>query len=67
MTQKEKIEQLEKEIFILKDEITKMRQNREHFNKITDTEITLTDTLNDDDMYVIKIMSGNLFIEKVGE
>lgn len=67
MTQKEKIEQLEKEISILKDEITKMRQNREHFNKITDTEITLTDTLNDDDMYVIKIMSGNLFIEKVGE
>ena len=67
MTQKEKIEQLEKEISILKDEITKMRQNREHFNKITDTEITLTDTLNDDDMYVVKIMSGNLFIEKVGE
>ena len=38
-----------------------------NINTITDTEIILTDSLNDDDKYVIKIMSGNIFVEKVGE
>lgn len=30
-------------------------------------QIVLTDSLNDDDKYVIKIMSGNLVIEKAGD
>ena len=30
-------------------------------------QIVLTDSLNDDDKYVIKIMSGHLVIEKVGD
>ena len=30
-------------------------------------QIVLTDSLNDDDKYIIKIMSGNLVIEKAGD
>ena len=72
MTKKEKIELLEEEVNKLKSEISAMKQHREnkkkeHINTITDTEIILTDSLNDDDRYVIKIMSGNIFVEKVGE
>ena len=31
------------------------------------SQIVLTDSLNDDDKYIIKIMSGNLIVEKVGD
>ena len=72
MTQKERIEQLEKEVQELRNEMNLMRQLREQRRKerlarITDTEITLTDSLNDEDKYAIKIMSGHIITEKVGE
>ena len=35
--------------------------------KNNEYQIVLTDTLNDNDKYIIKIMSGNLVIEKVGD
>lgn len=72
MTQKEKIEQLENRVQELENELARIKQRREErrqerLKKVTDTEITLTDMLNDDDRYTIRIYSGNLIVEKVGE
>lgn len=72
MTQKEKIEQLENRVQELENELARIKQRREErrqemLKKVTDTEITLTDMLNDDDRYTIRIYSGNLIVEKAGE
>lgn len=68
MSQKEKIEQLENRIQELENKLAKREERRqEKINKVTDTEITLTDMLNDEDRYTIRIYSGNLIVEKVGE
>lgn len=57
-----KIKKLEKEILALKKDNTK-----KHANNVTDTDIILIDTLNDEDKYKICIMSGNVMAEKVGD
>ena len=36
-------------------------------HNVTDTEIILTDTLNDEDKYKICIMSSNIIVERVGD
>ena len=44
-----------------------MENKQNENNENNEYQIVLTDSLNDNDKYIIKIMSGNLVIEKVGD
>ena len=60
------IKQLKERIVDLENELSLLKRNkRKEINNITNTDIILTDTLNDKDKYKICIMSGNLIVEKV--
>lgn len=65
---KQEIHELKRQIFELRRQVNELRSNKKQYiNNVTDTEIILTDTLNDEDKYKIYIMSGNIVREKVGE
>lgn len=63
----DKILELEKKILELQKEILSLKRNTAKYANVTDTEIILTDTLNDEDRYKVCIMSSNLIVEKVGD
>ena len=65
----EKILELEKMVKALQQEVTELKKakNKKYGHNVTDTEIILTDTLNDEDKYKICIMSSNIIVEKVGD
>ena len=65
----EKILELEKMVKALQQEVTELKRVKYEKcgHNVTDTEIILTDTLNDEDKYKICIMSSNIIVEKVGD
>ena len=65
----EKILELEKMVKALQQEVTELKRakNKKCGHNVTDTEIILTDTLNDEDKYKICIMSSNIIVERVGD
>ena len=65
----EKILELENMIKALQQEVAELKRakNKKYGNNVTDTEIILTDTLNDEDKYKICIMSSNIIVERVGD
>ena len=64
----DRILELEKKILELQKEILTLKKSKaRHACNVTDTEVILTDTLNDEDKYKICIMSSNIVFKKVGD
>ena len=65
----EKILELENMIKALQKEVADLKRVKYEKcgHNVTDTEIILTDTLNDEDKYKICIMSSNIIVERVGD
>ena len=64
-----KILELEERIKMLEQEVAELKRNKDKkfAPNVTDTDIILIDTLNDEDKYKICVMSGNVMAEKVGD
>ena len=64
-----KILELEEKIKMLEQEVAELKRNKDKkfAPNVTDTDIILIDTLNDEDKYKICVMSGNVMAEKVGD
>ena len=64
-----KILELEERIKMLEQEVAELKRNKDKkfAPNVTDMDIELIDSLNDEDRYKICIMSGNIMAEKVGE